>query len=392
MTKHKRLPTFSAVIDDFCAAPFRLFFLSACWVAVVGAISGWWHFSATQMNLQAFYFLQNFAGATYAGFLFTALPRWTHDATPLGKHMRRLWLLWLAAGVCALLSLATALAIMVFYWLFIIVLATWLVWKNRDSRQISMLVFVLSMLALTVWLSVKAWRSNLVADDWQALVHLNLLGVVLITFRISRVLGRQALRDGEQADSRFIPNPYYKNLAVWLFYLLIIVELSLDNAVVSGWLHLAVAGVMLGRLREWHFAVLLKQHYVRWLYFSLLLVGLGYAWRGLALIGVSQTPLFEPTLPMNLITGVFLLIAYQIFNTAGLRHSNRELVYPFSSRVALLCLLLAALSRSVALGLGGDYLYFAVYLPTALLAVAFLLYLPVFYRIFTRYPATVPGD
>lgn len=397
--KSKRLPTLSAVIADFSAAPFRLFFLTACLSAMVGAscwtlaFLGHWDFATDPLNLHAFFFLQSLAGAAYAGFLFTAIPEWTGDNTPLGKHMQGLWVLWLLASIWAAFSLAMALSVMVIFWFYVIVLATWLVWKNRDDRQISVLLFVYSVTVMTAWLCIKAWRDDITAYDWRQLLHLSLLGVALMTFRISRALGEQALEDGKQFDSRFIPNPFYKNLAVWLFYLLVISNLTVQNVVVSGWLHLAVAGVMIGRLREWHFIFLLKQHYVRWLYITMLLIGVGYAWRGLALIGVSPSPLFNPVLPMHLIAiGGFLLMTYQVFNIAGLRHSNRDLMYPKLSRVALLLLVLAALSRSLAVGLAWDYLHFAVYLPNALVVLAFAIYVPAFYRIFLRYEAAEPGS
>lgn len=395
---NKRLPTLSAVITDFSAAPFRLFFLTACFSAIIGAscwtlaFFGSWQFDTDPLNLHAFFFLQSFAGAAYAGFLFTAIPEWTGDVTPLGKHIKGLWMLWLSASIWAVFSLVIALSVMVIYWLYVISLATWLIWKNRDDRQISVLLFIYSVTAMTIWLCLRAWQAEFFASDWRQLLHLSLLGVALITFRISRALGEQALEDGKQFDSRFIPNPFYKNLAVWLFYTLVISNLTLQNMVVSGWLHLAVAGVMIGRLREWHFVILLKQHYVRWLYLTMLLIGIGYAWRGLSLIGISPSPLFNPVLPMHLIAiGGFLLMTYQVFNIAGLRHSNRCLIYPRLSRAALLFLLLAALSRSLAVGLRWDYLHFAVYLPNILVVLAFMIYLPVFYRIFMRYAAAAPG-
>lgn len=397
--KNKRLLKLSAVIADFSAAPLRLFFLSACLSAMVGAscwslvFLGGWRFVTDPLNLHAFFFLQSLAGAVYAGFLFTAIPEWTSDRTPLSKPMQRLWLLWLVASFVAPFSLASALLVMTVYWFYVIALATWLVWKNRDHRQVSVLLFVYSVTAMTMWLCIKAWFSEINAHDWRQLLHLGLLGIALISFRISQALGTQALEDSGQDDSRFIPNPFYKNLAVWLFYALIISNLILQNSAVSGWLHLAIAGVMIGRLREWHFFILLKQHYVWWLYLTLLLIGIGYSWRGLTLIENSTSALFNPVLPLHLIAiGGFLLMVYQVFNIAGLRHSNRDLIYPLTSRVGLVCLLLAALSRSLAVGLSWNYVYFAVYLPNVLLVLAFLMYLPVFYRIFIRYPAATPAQ
>ncbi len=398
------------ILIDFSAAPFRLFFLTACVVAIPAALCWFLSFAGILTNvlyvktdplsLHAFAFLQSLTGAAYAGFLFTAIPEWTHDAMPLQRHMQRLWLLWLVPTVLAIYALNIALAAMLAFWSYMLLLAIWLVWKNRDDRQISVLIFVGSYIAMSTVITIDAWYHGVVNPFyWQQLLHLNLLGIALITFRISRALGSQALEDAGYLDSLFIPNPYFKNLAVWLFYLLVLVNLTLENSVIEGWISLAIGGVMIGRLREWHFWVLLKCHYVRWLYLTLLVIGIGYTWRGLALIGFSNPSLFHhallnPVLPMHLISiSGFLFMVYQVFNIAGLRHSDLELCYPQSSRFALLCLLLAGLSRSLGVGLLPQYyVWTAVYIPGLLVATAFIIYLPVFYRLFIRYKAIEPGE
>ncbi len=396
--KTKRLPNFSAVIDDFSSAPFRLFFLTGCVAAVMAAscwslaMLGWWTIPTDPLHLHVFFFLQSLAGAVYAGFLFTAIPEWTHDAIPLKRFTQPLWGLWLSALLTAIWSLKWGLTLMIIYWFFVLVLAAWLVWRKRDDRHISILFFVTATWGITVWLMLKAWNDGTVSPfDWQQLLHTEIMGVALITFRISRALGTQALEDDGQLDSRFIPNPFYKNLAIWLFYSLVISNLILHNTVIEGWINLAISGVMIGRLREWHFGVLLKRHYVRWLYLTLLFIGIGYGWRGFALIGISQSPLFNPVLPFHLIAiGGLLLMIYQVFNIAGLRHSGLDLIYPAISRLGLFCLLLATISRSLGVGLGGNYLWFAVYLPGIFVSLAFIFYAPIFYRIFMRYPAILP--
>ncbi len=397
--KHKpRLNTLSAIIDDFAYAPFRLFFLTAGVAAIIAATFwslafwGWWPLSANPIDMHAFWFMQSFAGATYAGFLFTAIPEWAGDPVRLGKQMKRLWLVWLVAVFTVFVSLAWAFVIMQVFWAYLLLQVYILVWQNRDDRQLSVLVLITAIVAMSTWLTVRAWRGELLGYDWQQLLHLLLLGIALFTFRISRAIGTQALEDAGKNDSKFIPNPYYKNLSIWLFYALVLANLTLKNSVIEGWLHLAIGGVMIGRLREFHFIVLLKRHYIRWLYATILLIGVGYGWRGLALIASGKAVLLNPILPMHLIAiGGFLLMAYQVFVIAGLRHSDRDLRYPTVSRLALLCLVLAAASRSLAVvAFPAHYLYFAIYLPNGFVVVAFLLYLPVFYRIFVRYQATVP--
>lgn len=394
-----RLPTISAIIDDFSTAPFRLFFLSACPIGILAATVWAWamiggYLPITDpLYLHLFLFLQSLGGAVYAGFLFTAIPEWTHNPTPLTRKMQGLWLLWLSASTVAFCSLSWALSLMVLYWSIVLWLATSLVWQKRDDRHISVLLFIVATWICSIYLTIQTWQNKINLFDWQQLLHIEVMGIALISFRISRALGSQALEDAGQIDSRFIPNPFYKNLAVWLFYTLIISNLLLKNNAVEGWLNLAVAGVMIGRLREWHFLVLLKQHYVRWLYLTLLMIGIGYAWRGSALVLDNPHPILNPVLPLHWIAiGGLLMMIYQVFHIAGLRHSHCALIYPHISRMGLFLILLAAFSRSLAVALGGNYVWFAIYLPSLLISLALMIYIPVFYQIFIKNPASVPSE
>lgn len=395
-----RLNSFSEILDDFANAPFRLFFLTACLPAILGA-SCWtlayldvWVFATGPLDLHAFFFLQSLAGIAFAGFFFTAVPEWTGDATPLGNYMKPLWIVWFVASSFAPLSLAMALSLMVCFWGYILAVLSWLIWRNRDDRQISVVIMIAVVALLTLRLAIKSWQPNGVDSyDWQQQLHAIVLGIALISFRIGRALGNQALEDNKQLDSQFIPNPFIKNLSVWLFYILLLNNLLIHNSIMEGWLSLAIAGAMCGRLRDWHFIVLLKRHYVRWLYMTIMMIAIGYAWRGLALIEFSATLwLADPVMPLHIIAiGGFLSMLYQVINIAGLRHSNRHLAYPLTSRLALLALIIASLSRAT-----GDlfplayYLHAKIYLPNLLVALAFCLYFPVFYRIFVRYEATQP--
>lgn len=400
MTNNPQPHTLRALITDFSAAPFRLLFLSACLSAAFAALcwplamSGYWYNQTDPLNLHAFLFLQSFAGAAFAGFLLTAVPEWTHYTPRLTGWVQVLWGLWLLASLLAPFFLFIALLIMVFFWLILCAQVATIMWRQRDNRHLSVLGWIIAVMLMTGYILITSHPDKSIAPFlWQQLVHVITLGIALISFRIARALGEQALEDSNQQDSRFIPNPYYKNLAAWLFYALIISNLLLQDSLFEGWISLAAGSVMVGRLREWHYSVLLKQHYIRWLYLTLFLLGSGYIWRGTALITQNSHPLLNPVLPFHLIAiGGFLLMAFQVFCIAGLRHSNCPLHYPTSSRLALLFIMLAALSRSVITGLGYHYLLFSMFIPGILTAAAFLIYLPVFSAIFLQNEAVFPAQ
>ena len=208
-------------------------------------------------------------------------------------------------------------------------------------------------------------------------------GILLINFRIGRAIGQKALEEAGRSDCSFMPNPFYRNLSVWLVYAYAAAELLLRRPEVSAWLSLAAGLAVLGRLREWHYAVLLRRYYIRWYYLTMLATGAGYVWLGAAGILGRGSPL----LPFHLIMlGGYLMMLMQVFSIAGAVHSSLKLHYPATSRLSLALILAAALSRSLGVYAGLDYALAVFRLPALLLAAAFWLYLPVYWRIFRRHP------
>ncbi len=366
MNNSSPLNRFTAVKNDVSNKPFRLFFLSACLAAVLGGLLDTLLGASMPDNghLINFFFLQNMTSAVYAGFLFTAIPKWTKDKTPLGSKMQILWLIWVLASVVAVYSLAIGLASMGVFWFAVLIVATQMVYKHRDSRQLSFLLSLSVSVIFTLWLAYKAWQNQLSVADWDALLTLHLLAFVIITFRMGKAIGSQALKDGQMANSQFIPNPYYKNAHIILLASLLISQLFIGNAVISGWLSLGVASATLGRLRDWHFAVLLKQHYVRWLYMALLLLAVAYAWRGLILIGIFDAANMENAVFQPALYGFFVLML-QMMNFAWLRNSGYPVAYGWPNRGALGILMLVC---------GIVYTEQSFALSDVMIAVAFSIY------------------
>ena len=84
-------------------------------------------------------------------------------------------------------------------------------------------------------------------------------------------------------------------------------------------------------------------------------------------------------------------MALQVFNIAGLIHSGRGLPFPWTSQWGLAAILAAALLRSMSLSFGWDYALFSLAIPSALIIIAFIMYIPVFLRIFIQTEATQPS-
>lgn len=372
------------VIKDFLRFPFRLnFLLSACCAIVVASIwpsvaLGIYPLQIDPITLHAYGFLNLVGGAGFAGFIMTAIPEWMHDNRSLIPYSSSLLLLWILGALSSLFAPALASLAYTAFWLGLALIVTLMAIKARSNRVIS-IILLLSCIALLNL--CYAYQPGLF---WlKQIGHIFMAGVALITFRIGNSIGNKALEGTTLADCRFMPNPFYRNLSVWFIYFLVASHIWLDNASSSAWLSLAVGLSILGRLRDWHYLLLLKQSYVRWYYLTLAMAGIGYVWLGLDGILVLGTS----TAAFHLIMiGGFLLMMMQVFTIAGVSHSSLDLFFPRVSHLALACLILAALSRSLGSLMATYYGLYVFYLPALLIACAFALYIPVFYYIFTHNP------
>ena len=255
--------------------------------------------------------------------------------------------------------------------------------EDRNNRQIS----VCLMMALITSLNIAYGLTG----EWFYLVtmtHAYMIGVALIIFRIGMAMGFHSLQQaGPKAEKlSYIQNPYYRNLNIICMYLYVFSLLFVNDTVFSSWLALASGLSMIARLRDWHHAILWHASYVRWHYLTLLCIGIGYCWLGIS--GILSWGIPTQALHFILIGG-FIFMVMQIFNIAGLLHSGRELPFPLTSQWALTAILLAAILRSISLNFGWNYALFSLAIPSALLIIAFALYIPVFWRIFIS-TETVP--
>lgn len=372
------------VAASFTAYPFRLYFLLSAfsivplaWVWALTSL-GWWLPAVSPAGFHAYGFLNIAGGAAFAGFLFTAVPEWTHHTRNLSRHTLITALLWFPATLCALFSPSLSAWLMLPFWLYLSGFCTVLAYRARDGSQLALL---LALACIALLNTCFAYTGQLF---WlKQLAHAFIIGILLVMFRIGKAVGQKALENTPLAHCVFLPNPFYRNLSVWFLYAYLAANIFLNDGATSAWLSLAVGLAVLGRLREWHHAVLLRRYYVRWYYLTLLLLGAGYIWQGWAgLFSGSQS------LPFHLLMiGGYLLMLMQVFSIAGAVHSSLKLHYPPASRAALLLIAAAALSRSAAAARWPQhYEWLAFYLPAVLLSAAFMLYLPVYLKIFIANP------
>ena len=360
--------------------PFRLFFPLACfgaWVALlpwlalllVPQYAG--HFP---LHWHAFAFLNLCAGAGFVGFLMTALPAWTDDPAPRSIHSYLLLALW-ATMLFAMPWPRLALFACDAFWLYLSAYTAWRVIHNRRRNLVSFVITMSILTALSLCYSQNASGATL-----HQMVDTMLIAVALVNFRVGRVLGNEALKDGGHDALRFIPNPYAKNISALILGLYIAVGAlgAADN--IQGWLALAVAAAFAARLQDWHSLLLLRAHYVRANYSVSLVLALGYAATG---IGQLFAPaLYSPARHLLAIAAMLAMVL-TIMSIAGIRHSGLKLHFYRDTRLALALLLCAGLSRSLG-ALYAPSLTTIYAIPTACIAGAFTLYALRYIGIFRR--------
>ena len=360
--------------------PFRLFFPLAClgawvallpWLALLLAPQYAGHFP---LHWHAFAFLNLCAGAGFVGFLMTALPAWTDDPAPRSIHSYLLLTLW--GGILfAMPWPALALLSSILFWLYLSGYTAWRVIHNRRRNLVSFVITMSILTALSLCYSQNASGATL-----HQMVDTMLIAVALVNFRVGRVLGNEALKDGGHDALRFIPNPYAKNISALILGLYIAVGAlgAADN--IQGWLALAVAAAFAARLQDWHSLLLLRAHYVRANYSVSLVLALGYAATG---IGQLFAPaLYSPARHLLAIAAMLAMVL-TIMSIAGIRHSGLKLHFYRDTRLALALLLCAGLSRSLG-ALYAPSLTTIYAIPAACIAGAFTLYALRYIGIFRR--------
>ena len=360
--------------------PFRLFFPLAClgawvallpWLALLLAPQYAGHFP---LHWHAFAFLNLCAGAGFVGFLMTALPAWTDDPAPRSIHSYLLLALW-ATMLFAMPWPRLALFACDAFWLYLSAYTAWRVIHNRRRNLVSFVITMSILSALSLCYSQNASGATL-----HQMVDTMLIAVALVNFRVGRVLGNEALKDGGHDALRFIPNPYAKNISALILGLYIAVGAlgAADN--IQGWLALAVAAAFAARLQDWHSLLLLRAHYVRANYSVSLVLALGYAATGIGQIFAPA--LYSPARHLLAIAAMLAMVL-TIMSIAGIRHSGLKLHFYRDTRLALALLLCAGLSRSLG-ALYAPSLTTIYAIPAACIAGAFTLYALRYIGIFRR--------
>ena len=367
---------------NFFSHPMRAFVLCACFFATLGALS----FLAPDtlaidyVGAHKFYFLFLAPSCIYAAFLLTALPDWTNFEGSLKPISLAFAACLIAAFIASFLNLRLAAAITALFWAVFFIFAAWLSWLDRNSNNFSILAVLAAFCACSAAYGASADEKFLLS-----FVHINVAAIAVVSYRISVVIGNEALREGGLKDAVFIPNFIYKNLAAFLAFALALATPFLSEAT-CGFIALGIGFLFLAKLRELHYVEILSRHYMAFYYALQAACAAGYAWLGWELIRGEYAAAPLHVIAICYMYGAILFVGM----IAGQRHSGiSPLNFPRLSRAALVLALLAGALRAV---FAGESFVLYVMIPSALFIAAVALYLINFIPIFLKNPFSADPD
>lgn len=367
---------------NFFSHPMRAFVLCACFFAALGALS----FLAPDalaidyVSAHKFYFLFLAPSCIYAAFLLTALPDWTNFEGSLKPVSLAFAACLIAAFIASFLNLRAAAAIVALFWAIFFIFAARLLWLDKNSNNFSILAVLAAFCACSAAYGASGDEKFLLS-----FVHINVAAIAVVSYRISVVIGNEALREAGLKDAVFIPNFIYKNLTAFLAFALALASPFLSEAT-CGFIALGIGFLFLAKLRELHYVEILSRHYMAFYYALQAACAAGYAWLGWELIrgGYAAAPLH--VIAICYIYGAILFVGM----IAGQRHSGiSPLNFPRLSRAALVLALSAGALRAV---FAGESFILYVMIPSALFIAAVALYLINFVPIFLKNPFSADPD
>ncbi len=313
-----------------------------------------------------------FLTAAMAGFLTTAVPSWTSTPRTHGIALAALGMLWLAGRLVfwagEIIPPTLIFGVQLLFPLVLLAILAPRMWRAKSKH----LLWPVSLLTLAQ--AVCAWEFIMygVLIDGLALAEGAFAIMVLTALApISMVIVNDALSTREDG-TRFIARPPFRRAAILCISALTLARVLGASEALQGWLALAAACSVLNILRDWHIADALRTPFSKSLYALYWFIAAGFALQAGGLLEFAPAEALVSGEHMIFIGG-FSLATLMVLIIAGLRHSGRQLNLCPLLAGAIICMILAVLTRAF----GPLFLAEVDAMPFAwgFFAVSFLLYL-----------------
>jgi uncharacterized protein involved in response to NO len=367
------------------ASGFRPFFWLAAlygaigvplWIATLTGRAAW-HVLPSPLEWHAHEMVFGYTGAVIAGFLLTAVSKWTGRSRFEGLPLAALCCVWLSARVLPFVPSVPALAgalVDVAFWLGLLAACSHAIFAARNRRNYGF-VALLAAFTLVDALSHASRLGYVHGEFWAG----HWLGVDLVTVAMVAMTARVVpsfTRNATQAPG-IAETPRYDRLALVAMALVV----ALDAASVPQRFSAVPAGLagiaVLARARHWGAAHTLKNPLLWILHLGHAWVGIGLVLRGLA----AWVPEVPQSIALHAVTaGGIGLLTFGMMTRVTLGHTGRVLAVGPSIAVAMVAMSVCALLRVVGPLVAPQHLSLVLGVAAALWSGAFSAYLVVYGR------------
>jgi uncharacterized protein involved in response to NO len=338
-------------------------------------------------NLLAWHIYEMIFGIMSAGvlaFLTTGLPELFPGMVPfVGKRLKYVIILWILGRVSFWFIDFTGVYLAAFLNLAMI---AWIIWFAKDAvldklQRHASLGYILVLLFL-----IEAWffasMSGLVSSEPLEILKLSLGAVVILVLLAMRRVNMEAineLMEDKEIDDVFRSRPPLSNLAIFSVLVFSVVEYLYPNNSALGWLGLATGAAILAITSDYILKdkFILNQPYVIYLGLVYVLLSLGYATMGLAIL--SEKFEYISSFRHIVSSGGYGLAFVMVMMIVSYIHTGRHLVSNIYTHLMVAFVVIAAFMRA-SVALYPEYSS-ELYLYSAIVwTLPFVIYIKVFYN------------
>lgn len=248
----------------------------------------------------------------YTGFLVTAMPSWHHFKGNITSFVMAIYVLLVLSYFLVFINLNISMMILAFTWLCLLVFSVYLMWRDKSPDNINLLTIILFIFLIQI-----GYSQNLSPQYLLSLLCAYLFSSVLVLFKISVMMGNEALKVTKLKNPIFIPNKIYRNLLASLLLLYVISNLYLDPSI-NGFIALGIGCLFLAKLKELHYREFFIQPYIKTYYFIQFSNAICFLYLGF--LQVTQQPI-EQAFNFLLISATFTSLCFMMLIIA-LRHCD----------------------------------------------------------------------
>jgi len=317
-------------------------------------------------------------------FLTTGLPELFPGMVPfVGKRLKYIVALWVLGRISFWLIDFTGVYLAAFLNL---AMLGWILWFAKDTvldklqRHASLGYAVLALLLIEMWFFAS--MAELVSTNPMDILKVALGGIIVLILLALRRVNMEAvneLMEDKGIDDVYISRPPLTNLAIFSVCVFTVVEFFYPQNSALGWLGLATGAAILAITSDYILKdkFILNQPYVIYLGLVYVLLGLGYALMGWAIL--SEKFEYVSSLRHILTTGGYGLAYVMVMIIISWIHTGRHLTSNIYTHLMVVFVIMAALMRASV----PFYPEFAseLYLYSAIIwTLPFVIYIKVFYK------------